>query len=227
MSPHHFAAHRDDFTVSASTTDFELLDAWRDGDRSAGSELFSRHFGSVYGFFRSKLEHAAEDLTQQTFLNCVEARDDFRGAGSFRTYLFVVARNVLYGHLRRRGNKAVDVDFEVTSIADLDVSPSTWLGFREDHKLLVHALRRLPLELQVALELYYVQRMRAPALATVLGIPAGTVRSRIRRGIEQLRLGMSDLVASPQRIRTTLTDLNRWAAELRVATPPARMGAGR
>jgi len=220
MSPRHATAHCHADTSTANASDFELLDAWRDGDRTAGSELFARYFGPVYGFFRSKLEHAAEDLTQQTFLNCVEARDDFRGAGSFRTYLFVVARNVLYGHLRRRGNKATDIDFEVTSIADLDASPSTLLAFREDHKLLVHALRRLPLELQVALELYYVQRMRAPALATVLGIPPGTVRSRIRRGIEQLRVGISDLAASPQRVRTTLTDLNRWAADLR-ETPPA------
>jgi RNA polymerase sigma-70 factor (ECF subfamily) len=212
---------------TTTTSDFELLDAWREGDRSAGSELFGRYFGPVYGFFRSKLEHAAEDLTQQTFLNCVEARDDFRGAGSFRTYLFVVARNVLFGHLRRRANRDVDLDFEVTSIADLDASPSTMLGFREDHKLLVHALRRLPVDLQVALELYYVQRMRAPALATILGIPPGTVRSRIRRAIEQLRLGMCDLAASPQRIRTTLTDLNRWAAELRDTPRPARAGAHR
>jgi RNA polymerase sigma-70 factor (ECF subfamily) len=154
MSPHSNAAQCRNITVAEGTTDFALLDAWRDGDRSAGSELFARYFGPVYGFFRSKLEHAAEDLTQQTFLNCVEARDDFRRTGSFRTYLFVVARNVLFGYLRRRGNKATDIDFEVTSIADLDPSPSTLLAFREDHKMLVHALRRLPLDLQVALELY-------------------------------------------------------------------------
>jgi RNA polymerase sigma-70 factor (ECF subfamily) len=201
--------------VAPVVSDFDLLDAWRAGDRAAGSELFARHFGPVYGFFRSKIEHVAEDLTQQTFLRCVEARDDFRGAASFRCYLFVVARNVLYSHLRRRGNRDIDLDFEVNSLEDLVASPSTLLVVREEHKLLVHALRRLPIALQVALELYYVQRLRGDELAEVLGIPVGTVRSRIRRGIEQLRANISELADSAQPVRTTLTDLARWAAGVR------------
>ena len=49
-------------------TDFELLEAWREGDQRAGKELFARHFDSIYRFFRSKVDDAAEDLTQQTFL---------------------------------------------------------------------------------------------------------------------------------------------------------------
>ena len=111
--------------------DFDLLTAWRRGDRAAGSELFARHFGAVFGFFRSKVEHVAEDLTQQTFLACVEARDDFRGTANFSVYLFVIARNMLYGHLRRKANRTADPDFEVTSLADLDPSPSGLLVFRE------------------------------------------------------------------------------------------------
>lgn len=201
--------------ASVVVSDFELLDAWRDGDRSAGSELFARHFAAVYGFFRNKIEPVAEDLTQQTFMRCVEVRDDFRGASSFRTYLFVIARSLLFNHLRRRGARDREPDLEVESLQDLEPSPSTLLVVREDHKLLVHALRRLPVSLQVALELYYVQRLRGHELAEVLAIPPGTVRSRIRRGIEQLRANISELAASPQAIRTTLTDLHRWAAAVR------------
>ncbi len=199
------------------TTDFELLAAWRAGDVTAGSELFARHFAQVYGFFRSKLEYAAEDLTQETFLRCVEARDDFRGSASFRTYLFTIARNALYTHVVRKANQPKDPDFEVTSIEDLDDSPSAALAFQEDHKLLVHSLRRLPLELQVALELYYVQGLRGAELVEVLGLPPGTVRSRIRRALEQLRANMARLSASRKPIRTTLTDLRRWAASVRAA----------
>jgi RNA polymerase sigma-70 factor (ECF subfamily) len=198
-------------------TDFDLLDAWRDGDRTAGSELFARHFGYVFGFFRSKLEHVAEDLTQLTFLRIVEAREDFRGSASFRTYLFVVARNVLYDHLRRVGNRPTDPDFDQSSLQDLEPSPSRVLVEIEEHKLLVHALRSLPLALQIALELYYVQRVRGHELAQVLDIPPGTVRSRIRRALEMLRHRMSELADSPQVVRTTLTDLQRWAVGLRDA----------
>lgn len=195
--------------------DRELLEQWRGGDRDAGSELLSRHFAAVYGFFRSKLEHVAEDLTQQTFLRCVEARDQFHGRSSVRVYLLVIARNLLYSHLRRKATRTTDPDFDVSSLADLEDSPSTLMLAREDQKILVHALRRLPLSLQVALELYYVQRLRGEELAEVMAIPPGTVRSRIRRGLEQLRDAMSELAASPQRIRTTTTDLRGWAEAVR------------
>jgi RNA polymerase sigma factor (sigma-70 family) len=199
--------------------DLELLDAWRDGDRAAGAQLFSRHFAAVYGFFRNKLDDAAEDLTQQTFLRCVESRDAFRGASSFRGYMFVIARNLLFEQLRRRGTRKVEPDFDVDSLEDLVASPSTIMRVHEDHQLLVQALRRLPLSLQVALELYFVQRMRGDEIATVLDIPPGTVRSRIRRGLEQLREITAELSSSPQTLRTTTTDLQRWAAIVRDATP--------
>ncbi len=198
-------------------SDVALLAAWRDGDRNAGQELLGRYFDAVYGFFRSKIEHVAEDLTQQTFLRCVESRDEVRQGGSFRCYLFVVARNELYGHLRRASTRTTDPDFEVSSLADLVASPSTLLMAREDHKLLVHALRRLPLALQVTLELRFVQRLRGEELAEVLGIPLGTVRSRIRRGVEQLRTNIAELSSSSAPVRTTLTDLQRWAEDLRGA----------
>lgn len=202
-------------------TDFEVLDAWRAGDRAAGSVLIGRHFDDLFAFFRSKIEHAAEDLTQQTFLACIESRDRFRGTTSFRVYLFVVARNCLYSHLKRKVNRTKDAGFEVTSLADLEPSASAVLAERQDHRLLVHALRRLPIDLQVALELYYVQRLRGAEIAEVLGLPIGTVRSRIRRAIEQLRENAEGLASTP--LRTTVTDLRRWAELVRArsSAPPA------
>ena len=197
--------------------DFKLLRAWREGNRHAASELFSRHFGPVYAFFRSKVDDVAEDLAQHTFMRCVEARDDFEGRATFRTYLFVIARSVLYDHLRKRAVREV-VDFDVVSLEDLGMSPSRLVEAREGRKLLVHALRRLPVDLQIALELYYVQQIRGRELVDALGIPSGTVRSRIRRGLEQLRANMTELGAVTARLRTTATDVAAWATELRAAT---------
>lgn len=204
-------------TTAAARSDLELLAGWRAGDVGAGAELFARHFAQVYGFFASKLGYAAEDLTQEVFLRCVEARDDFRGASSFRTYLFVIARNALFSHVARKGNRPTDPDFEITSIEALDDSPSAVLACHDDHKLLIHGLRRLPLELQVALELYYVQGLRGSELVEVLGLPSGTVRSRIRRALEQLRANMAMLSSASLPLHTTLTDLRRWAEAVRAS----------
>src|SRR6185503_17136010 len=124
-------------------------------------------------------------------------------------------RNLLFEQLRRRATRRIEPDFEVDSLEELAPSPSTMMRVHEDHQLLVHALRRLPLSLQVALELYFVQRMRGEEIAIVLDIPHGTVRSRIRRGLEQLRELTAELSSSPQSLRTTTTDLQRWAAAVR------------
>src|SRR5688572_6802390 len=85
--------------------DLELFENWRAGDRQAGQELFVRHFQGVYRFFKHKidrrLEITADDLAQQTFFQCIRARDQFRHTSSFRTYLFAIARNELYQYLRK------------------------------------------------------------------------------------------------------------------------------
>lgn len=205
-------------------TDFELLDAWQQGDEASGSELFERHFEPVFRFFRNKVDDDAADLVQQTFLACTQSRTGFRKDASFRTYLFIVARNKLYDFLRERKRSEAYLDFGVTSIQDLDLSPSGVIVVREEHKLLLHALRRLPIDLQLALELYYVEQLRGPELSQILDLPMGTVRSRIRRGLEQLKIAMVELEASPDRVETTLSDLERWAAALRSSPAPSKHG---
>ncbi len=200
-------------------TDFELLDAWRSGDDASGNELFERHFDAAFRFFRNKVGDDAADLVQQTFLACAQSRSGFRKDASFRTYLFVVARSKLYDFLRDKRHAEANLDFGVTSVRDLGMSPSHAVAVREEQKLLLHALRRLPIDLQVALELYYVERLRGPALSEVLELPIGTVRSRIRRGLERLKAAMLELEASPQRVESTLSDLERWAESVRAATP--------
>lgn len=201
-------------------SDFELLVAWGDGDDRAGNELFERHFDAAFRFFRNKVGDDASDLVQQTFSACVQSRSTFRRDASFRTYLFAVARNKLYDFLRQKQRTDARLDFGVSSILDLGLSPSDAVVAQENHKLLLHGLRCLPVELQLTLELYYVEQLRGPALSEVLGVPMGTVRSRIRRGLERLKVAMLELEASPERVETTLSDLDHWAAGLR-ENPPA------
>jgi RNA polymerase sigma-70 factor (ECF subfamily) len=202
------------------TSDLDLLTAWRAGDVDAGGVLFERHFPPVYGFFRNKTSGAVDDLVQKTFMACVEGRDRV-SASSFRAYLFGVARNVLYGEFRNR-RKQEAVDFGVSSVHDLDPGPSTAVGKKEEHRLLLRALRRIPLNYQVALELYYIEGLRGPELAEILDVPLPTVRSRIRRGLEQVKKEIERLASSPSLAESTAGGLESWAAELGThLAPPA------
>jgi RNA polymerase sigma factor (sigma-70 family) len=196
-------------------SDFELLEAWRGGDKAAGNELFDRYFDAVYRFFRNKVCEGAEDLVQQTFLALVQSRDHFRGDSSFRTYLFTAARSKLYTHLERRHREGNRIDYGVSSCEDLGISPSEVIAQDENERLLLHALRRLPIDLQIALELFYFEHMRGPQLAEVLDLPEGTVRSRIRRGRALLREQLELLMQSSARVETTMTSLESWAEAVR------------
>jgi RNA polymerase sigma factor (sigma-70 family) len=194
--------------------DFALLEAWRDGDLQAGSQLFDRHFESIHRFLRNKVGDDTDEVMQRTLLACVETRDRFRGASSFRTYLFGVARLELLAHYRRRRKFDSHVDLESRSFFDLDPSPSTVVARHMEQKILHEALRRLPIDLQIALELHYWENMSATEVATVLEIPAGTVKSRLRRGKEMLKDIMDGLALSKPALESTLGDLEGWARAL-------------
>jgi RNA polymerase sigma factor (sigma-70 family) len=197
--------------------DLELLAAWREGKVEAGNQLFRRHFDSIYAFFRGKLGADAEDLTQETFHALVRNREAVAQAQSFRGYLFATARSKLYDALRRRHGGTRVWDPLTESLAAIDVSPSRAVAARREQQLLLDALRRLPIELQIIVELHYVEHMRGPELAEALELPEGTVRSRLRRALEQLRERMHELTDDGGLVGTTLSDLSHWAAELRAA----------
>ena len=198
-----------------SLGDLELLDRWRGGDLEAGDELFNRHFASIHRFFRNKVgEEGLEDLVQQTFMACVEGKERFRSDSSFRTYLFGAAHNLLRDFYRKR-RKSEAVDFADTSAVDAGAGPNTVVGKRREQRLLLEGLRRIPIDSQVVLELYYWEEMSASQTAKVLEIPEGTVRGRVRRAKELLRKELTRLARTQQELDSTVGDLERWAASLR------------
>lgn len=197
-------------------SDAALLGAWRNGDAAAGDALFSRHFSAVFRFFRNKVDEvAAEDLTQATFLACVDGRDRFRGEASFRTYLFAVARNQLLMHFRGRARAGTPVDPDTTSVLDFSPGPITVAIARAEQRLLLLALRGLGLDAQIALELYYWEGVAGDELAEILGVPVATARSRIVRAREQLAERIDALAESPELRASTTSGLEGWARSLR------------
>jgi RNA polymerase sigma factor (sigma-70 family) len=177
--------------------DIALLERWRGGDLRAGQDLFGRHFADIYRFFEHKLPAEAEDLAQRTFAECLKARDKFRGQASFRTYLFAIARNQLYSHLRKRP-RGEHIDFEITSIADLVTSLGSRIGRARQVEQLRAVLRELPAEQQLLLELHYWHDLDAAALAEIFEVPSGTIRVRLLRARKALRERMEpDVLAGP------------------------------
>jgi len=203
--------------------DDAALAAWREGDRAAGQLLFTRYYQPVARFFLNKVGEASPDLIQRTFLACVEGKDKFRGEGSFRSYVFAVAYRQLCGHYRSRyggrGRLGDRVVLEEVSIADLEPSLSGMLVEQEETQLFLAALRRLPMELQVLLELHYWERCKISEMARVFEVPEGTIKSRLRLGRNKLSALVEELATSPRQAASTLAGLETWAARVREKTP--------
>jgi RNA polymerase sigma-70 factor (ECF subfamily) len=189
--------------------DHELLDRWRAGDAGAGQQLFERHFDSIYGFFETKCEHEADELVQATFLACLRAKAQFRKEASFRTYLFTIARHELYRVLRGKRRDGERLDFEMSSIAELVSTPGTRMARNQEHRQLIEALRRLPVEQQALLELHYWEDMDIAQLAEVFESPAVTIRTRLHRARKALRELMEGM--APSQVLETLESMDQWA----------------
>jgi RNA polymerase sigma factor (sigma-70 family) len=198
------------------TSDTELLEGWRRGDRRAGNELVERHFKRVRTYFVNKLPSEHEDLVQETFARMIAARDEFRGEASFKTYLFRIARYVLAEHLRKRYRRGRQLELTNNSIAYVtDRRPSSIISEREVHRLLLDALREIPLEDQDLLELYYWQDLTARELGSLFELVESTVRSRIRAALERLRRAYAEASSSPHNRELELDDVEQWLRELR------------
>ncbi len=200
-------------TMKWLPTDYELLDRWRTGDPAAGNDLFRRHFPAVYRFFRDKVHGEADELIQATFLACVRARDQFRKDCSFRAFLFTLARHELYRYFRHKA-RAGDLDFSVTSLADVGPSPSRLLELDQRRAQLARAVRRLPLQQQLLIELHYWEDMRPAELGQVFEIAEATARVWLFRARQALRRQLEDPEAPSDR-EPEADGLDAWVHELR------------
>ncbi|MEM6994968.1 MAG: sigma-70 family RNA polymerase sigma factor [Myxococcota bacterium] len=170
-----------------------------------------RHFSTLYRFFRSKVDHDVEDLTQRTFMLSLEGLDRLRRDRDFRAYLLGIARRLLLRRFRDQAIVERNTDPMRISAEELALSPSRAVAIRDERKLLSLGLRRIPIDLQICLELHYWEGMAVADIGEVLGVAPGTVKSRLHRAREQLRKRFEAMETDPALVSSTMGELSRWA----------------
>lgn len=184
-----------------SDEDLGLLRAWQAGEVAAGRALIRRHYAGVYRFFFARVDgDACEDLTQATFEVLCRRPEGFRGEGAtLRGYIFGIARMKLIEHVRgkkRDGERFDPGEHSVVDPASL-ASVSSLLGDRQIEFLVSQALRELPLDDQIVLELKEYEQLTLRELADLFGATIGSVAGRLTRARERLRLASERLLADP------------------------------
>jgi RNA polymerase sigma-70 factor, ECF subfamily len=191
--------------------DRSLLLAWRSGDNRAGQRLVERHRPTVLRTFLNKASSIAEAeaLAQRTFGTARADRVRLRDGAAVGTWLLAVARHVLLDWLddtARRQRFAGRLP--EASISDLGLGPSPAPAPSEDARRLLEALRRLPLESQLVVELATLEDLSPDELADVLECLEVAARHHLQTGLDALREALGD---PPPR------ELDAWAGQLRRA----------
>ena len=174
--------------------DSSLVERCLSGDDAAWEELVRQHTRRVYGlcyrFTGSDAE--AQDLTQDVFLRIFRSLRSFRSAeGSFVTWLARLTRNLLIDHYRRtRQERVTDSIEEQLPMLEESVAasarPEGLVAGREASEILQAALQKLSPELRETVILRDLQEMEYREIAQALGVPEGTVKSRLNRGRAEL-----------------------------------------
>jgi RNA polymerase sigma-70 factor, ECF subfamily len=163
------------------------------GDETAWEQFVRLHTRQVYALCYRFTGSGAEsqDLTQEVFLRVFRTLKTFRSSeGSLGTWLARLTRNLLIDHYRRsRQDRATEsIEERLPAIEEHGpvTRPDQVLAGREASEILQAALQKLSPDLREAVILRDLQEMEYREIAQVLGIPEGTVKSRINRGRAEL-----------------------------------------
>jgi len=160
-------------------------------DPEACRELIRRHHALVFGHLKRLGADTAlaEDLTQETYAKAWRGIDGLRRAASLRSWLLAIARNEYFQHVRKRRSEGTALD-TIPERIDAGPSPDATAAAGERDQRLHRELGRLDPTLRETVALHYFQDLSLREVAEVLGVPAGTVKSRLNRALASLRASL-------------------------------------
>ncbi len=167
--------------LSETLTD-DLIQQAADGDRQAQAEIYHALGERLHLLVRRIVgPEDSEDVSQDVFVQLFRKLHTFQFQSSFVTWAYRLAVNHALQHLRsRRRHKTVELD-------DANVAGKTDGASLETRELLERGLQMLDPELRVILQLKEIDQLPYEEIAKVIGIPAGTVGSRLNRARRELR----------------------------------------
>ena len=170
-------------------TDEQLMARAAAGSDTAFEELYRRYARRLKGFFFLQLggdEELAADATHDVFLRAYEARDRYQEGRRVDTWLFTIAYNICRNHYRSNA-------YEAQLLATLDAEPVTnqqievQLDQAALDEALAQVLAELPAPLHQIFSLHYQEELTIPQIAEIVGVPEGTIKSRLHKTMNIIR----------------------------------------
>ncbi|MCH7775390.1 MAG: sigma-70 family RNA polymerase sigma factor [Gemmatimonadetes bacterium] len=172
-----------------SRSDSSLIEAWRDGDERAATELVRRHAAPLARFLSAAGAGAGEDvedLVQETFLRAFRRIETFRGVSSFRTWLMTIGSNLLKDSWRRRSRRP-EVSLEERDIVDEAGDPQDKVVAGDIAARIGAFVQTLPRMQRDVFLLRAQQGVEYEEIASALGTTAGAARVHYHHAIKRLK----------------------------------------
>jgi RNA polymerase sigma-70 factor (ECF subfamily) len=162
-------------------------------DPAAFAELVKRWQGPIQQLCARMTGdlHQGEDLAQDAFVRVFAKRKDFQQSSRFSTWLWRIALNLCYDSLRRTARRGEiplenETDAEPPALRVYEPGPDDQLASKEQAEMVRTALLGLPEHYRAVLVLRHYENLKFHEIADVLGIPVGTVKSRMAEALTQL-----------------------------------------
>lgn len=181
--------------------DAALMAAMKGGGLGAFNELVARHQRSLINFFYHLCwdRQASEDCAQEVFLRVYSHRESYEPSAKFTTFLFRIARNLWIDRVRSAAVHGKPLSLESSGastgegrslqerVASRVPSPVEILAREEQQNALRRAIDQLPEEQKAVVILSEIQGMKYQDIGEILGVPVGTVKSRMHTAMDKLK----------------------------------------
>lgn len=172
----------DQFTF-IETGDTELMSRSAQGDHRSFEWLVVRHQDAIVRFLgRLGAGEEADDLAQETFIRLYKQRRNYTPTGKFTTYLYTIARNVFADYCRKASRTVEQAELTLADDIPSEALPACDLSMDIEQ-----ALARLSDRLRPVIVLRILEGFTAEETGEILGIPTGTVKSRLHLGFREMR----------------------------------------
>lgn len=188
--PRHEQAYPVRSPVTTSNDDVSVVKGIADGDESALATLYDRWAQSVYSLAAHLLKDAdgAEDVVEETFWQVWQRASSYDvSRGTVRTWLLTIGRSRALDRMRARKRDREDITADLSFIRDPRSDPSQEVDGAERRNLVYAALTELPDDQRRAIELAYFRGLSQSEIAGFLDEPLGTIKTRMRLGMQKLR----------------------------------------
>jgi len=184
-----------------SYTDEKLMSLFQDGDENAYIILVNRYKDKLINFIYHYLKdsESAEDIVQETMIKLYQKKHYYKEIAKFSTWLYTIAKNLANTELRKRKNRKTTLlshfsnDDKTYEIPSNDQEIGQQVQTDVVNEIIKNAVDQLSEKFKTVIILRDIQEISYEEISEIIGIPIGTVKSRINRARLQLQVELKHL----------------------------------